>query len=189
MHVFSGISVQHTVSTLCNSLHTHIYSIIQYNARPNIYTSWSVSRKEDAVYYVFLTEKSTLNSRALHQASKLKIKKNKSFVSCLNSVTSEGQWALKSVWGAAVCAFPGPVFYWWSILPPYHAGCPGFPQIIIAAKSGVEEYSCGTTSPLCLVTTHHFKWHLDLLHPVHFFSETLHLCENTTSICSVNVNK
>lgn len=73
MHVFSGISIQHTVSTLCNSLHTHIYSIIQYNARPNIYTSWSVSRKEDAVYYVFLTEKSTLNSRALHQASKLKI--------------------------------------------------------------------------------------------------------------------
>lgn len=40
------------------------------NARPNIYTSWSVSRKEDAVYYVFLTEKSTLNSTALHQASK-----------------------------------------------------------------------------------------------------------------------
>lgn len=101
MHVFSGISIQHTVSTLCNSLHTHIYSIIQYNARPNIYTSWSVSRKEDAVYYVFLTEKSTLNSRALHQASKLKIKKNKSFVSCLNSVTSEG--TEECVRGSCVC--------------------------------------------------------------------------------------
>lgn len=34
-----------------------------------------------------------------------------------------------------------------SILPLEHVGCPGFPEIIIAAERCVEEWSCGTTFP------------------------------------------
>lgn len=55
-----------------------------------------------------------------------------------------------------------------NILPPDHVGCPEFPQIIIAAERCVEEYSWGTTSPLCLVSTRHLKWHPDTLHKAAF---------------------
>lgn len=51
-----------------------------------------------------------------------------------------------------------------TIVAPDHVGCPGFPQIIIAAERCVEEYSGGMTFPLCLVTTRHLKWHPDALH-------------------------
>lgn len=51
-----------------------------------------------------------------------------------------------------------------TILPSDHVGCPGFPQIIIAAERCVEEYSWTMTFPLCLVTAHHLKRHPNIPH-------------------------